>query len=154
MQNIFDILRGQLGLSKDIGDPLGKDKKAVLDTLKLDPIGHLYKDVSYTLDSQKIFLDPDISLIKLSSIIGTNTTYLSNAINKYFGCNFKTLINNYRVEYCKKILNEETASLSVKEMAKACGFASVSAFYASFKKVTGVSPLQYRLIVKYKSEFL
>ena len=154
MQNIFDIIRGQLGLPKELGNSVDKETNVVSNTMNLDPIGHLYKDVLHTLDSQKVFLDPDISLIKLSSIIGTNTTYLSNAINKYFRCNFKTLINSYRVEYCKGILNSETASLSVKEMAKACGFASVSAFYASFKKVTGVSPLQYKVIVKYKNEFL
>lgn len=150
MENFFDILREQLGLSKDAVNPKFKEKEVSMATLSVDPIEHLYKDILYTLDSQKVFLDPDISLIKLSSIIGTNTTYLSNAINKYFRCNFKTLINKYRIEYCKNILNTDTSILSVKEMAKTCGFASVSAFYASFKKVTGVSPLQYKVIVRFK----
>lgn len=154
MQNLFDRLKAQLGLPKELRALTETEGFIVSPTIEADYCDHLYNDVLFNLDSRKVFLDPEISLIKLSSIIGTNTTYLSNAINKYFRCNFKTLINKYRIEYCMGLLSSEFTNLSVKEMAKVCGFASVSAFYASFKKITGVSPLQYKVIVKYKKNYL
>ena len=82
-------------------------------------------------------------------MIGTNTIYLSQAINNYFECNFKTLINNYRVEYSKKLLIDNNSTFSIKEIAQKCGFLSISAYYASFKKITQLSPLQYKIIKLY-----
>lgn len=128
------------------------DKVYISSLIYMDQLAHIYKDIMYNLEAKKVFLDPHLSLVRFSSIIGTNTTYLSNAINKFFKCNFKTLINKYRIEYCKSLLNAHNSSLSIKEIAKACGFMSVSAFYASFKKETGVSPLQYRILARYKAE--
>ena len=75
-------------------------------------------------------------------VSGTNTTYLSNTVNKYFGCNLKCLVNKYRVEYAKHLINDEKCA--VNELTKMCGFASQSVFYAAFKKIIGLSPLQYR----------
>ena len=57
----------------------------------------IYKSILYNLEIRKVYLDSKLSLEKFSSIVGTNTTYLSNAVNNYFGCNFKRLINSYRV---------------------------------------------------------
>ena len=39
-----------------------------------------------------------------SALLETNQTYLSNVVNKYFGCNLKELVNTYRVEYAKELL--------------------------------------------------
>lgn len=153
MQSLFKQFVAQLGLLKEKGN-LETDIIDGLDPsiINLNQEVHIYKEVLYNLDSKQIYLDPSLSLIKLSSVVGTNTTYLSNSINKYFGCNFKTLINRYRIEYCKKLLSNNPMSVPVKEIAKKCGFSSVSAFYASFKKVTGISPVQYRMLIIYRNE--
>ena len=83
-----------------------------------------------------------IILINISLvIIGTNTTYLSNAVNNYFGCNFKRLINSYRVVRAKELLDGKDCP--VNELFSRCGFASKSVFYVAFRKVVGMTPLQY-----------
>ena len=64
----------------------------------------IYKYVLYYLEVRQVFLDPEISLKKLSGMIETNQTYLSNVINRYFGCNLKYLLNKYRVEYAQELL--------------------------------------------------
>ena len=153
MQSLFKQFVTQLGLLKEKGT-LETDIIDGLDPsiINLNQEVHIYKEVLYNLDSKQIYLDPSLSLIKLSSVVGTNTTYLSNSINKYFGCNFKTLINRYRIEYCKKHLGNNPMSVPIKEIAKKCGFSSVSAFYASFKKITGISPVQYRMLIIYRNE--
>ena len=44
----------------------------------------IYKSILYNLEIRKVYLDSKLSLEKFSSIVGTNTTYLSNAVNNYF----------------------------------------------------------------------
>ena len=52
----------------------------------------LYKYVLYYLEVRQAFLDPKLSLKKLSDMIETNQTYLSNVVNRYFGCHLKELV--------------------------------------------------------------
>ena len=58
----------------------------------------LYKYVLYYLEVRQVFLDPKLSLKKLSDMIETNQTYLSNVVNRYFCCHLKELVITYRVE--------------------------------------------------------
>ena len=101
----------------------------------------IYKCILYHLEIKQVFLDRELSLKKFSSMIDTNQTYLSNVVNKYFGCNLKELLNTYRVEYAKELLRAGKCPL--EELPRRCGFSSKSAFYAAFSKITGVSPLRY-----------
>ena len=101
----------------------------------------IYKSIVYNLEVRKVFLDPKLSLVKFSSIVGTNTTYLSNTVNNYFGCNFKRLINSYRVARAKELLEGDECPVS--ELFSRCGFASKSVFYVAFGKMVGMTPLQY-----------
>src|SRR5574344_2911153 len=91
----------------------------------------IYRKVLLNFDEKKVYLDPSLSLIKLSEIVGTNTTYLSNAINQYSGCNLRTFINKYRINYAKQLLT--TSNCNIKELHKRSGFASRSAFYVAFQ---------------------
>lgn len=104
----------------------------------------IYKKVCECLEQDKVFLDPHLSLSRLSVIVGTNTTYLSNAINKRFGCNFHTLVNDYRVRYAVEIIRADEKLMRVKDLHSRCGFSSVSVFYDAFRRYTGSSPLQLK----------
>ena len=103
---------------------------------------HIYKGILYQLEIRRVFLDASLSLVKLSELLETNQTYLSNVVNKYFGCHLKELVNRYRVEYAKELLRAECCPL--EELPQRCGFASRSAFYAAFGKEEGVSPIRYQ----------
>ena len=102
-------------------------------------------DISYRvcerLDHEKVFLDPDLSLAKFSAMVGTNTTYLSNTINDRFGCNFHTLINNYRIQYVAELLRTGERKENRHTLG---GFVSKRAFYDAFVKRMGQSPLRYQ----------
>ncbi len=103
---------------------------------------HIYQSLLYQLEIRQVFLDSRISLKGLSELIDTNQTYLSNVVNRYFGCNLKELVNTYRVEYAKELLRADRCTL--EEMPGRCGFASKSAFYAAFSKLVGETPLHYQ----------
>ncbi|WP_300512294.1 AraC family transcriptional regulator [uncultured Phocaeicola sp.] len=62
-------------------------------------------------------------------------------MNNYFGCNFKQLINSYRVKYAKSLLDGDRCL--VKDLFKESGFVSKSAFYTAFHKRMGITPLKY-----------
>ena len=81
----------------------------------------LYKCILYNLEIKQVFLDSELSLKKFSVMIDTNQTY--------------------RVEYAKELLHAGKCSL--EELPQRCGFASRSAFYASFSKIVGMSPLRF-----------
>ncbi len=101
----------------------------------------IYKNLLYQLEIKKVFLNPKLSLKKLSMMIETNQTYLSNVVNRYFGCNLNELVNSYRIEYAKELLS--VGGCGPENIATKCGFASRSPFYASFKKIVGMTPMRY-----------
>ena len=100
----------------------------------------IYSAIRYT-SSSEFAISLFVSVIHIFFVSGTNTTYLSNAVNNYFGCNFKRLINSYRVVRAKELLDSKDCP--VNELFSRCGFASKSVFYVAFRKVVGMTPLQY-----------
>ena len=103
---------------------------------------NIYKGILYQLEIRQVFLDASLSLKTLSDLLETNQTYLSNAVNRYFGCNLRELVNTYRVEYAKELLTSGRCALN--DLPRSCGFASKSAFYSAFSRMVGVSPLSYQ----------
>ena len=101
----------------------------------------IYKSILYNLEIRKVYLDSKLSLEKFSSIVGTNTTYLSNVVNHYFKCNFKHLLNKCRVKYAKLLLDK--GKYTPEELVKLCGFTSRSVFYSAFTKEVGMVPSRY-----------
>ena len=72
------------------------------DVRRIDAL--IYKGILYLMEVRQVFLDSSLSLKTLSAMLETNQTYLSNVVNRYFGCNLKELVNTYRVEYAKELL--------------------------------------------------
>ena len=106
-----------------------------------DKYAYIYNKVKVALEQDKLFLRPELSLIYLSRVVGTNTVYLSQAINLLAGCNFKTLVNRYRVEHiCQEA---ERTNRDVEDIANDYRFWSRSTFYDAFKTHTGKTPRQY-----------
>ena len=100
-----------------------------------------YKGILYQLEIRRAFLDSSLSLKKLSMMLETNQTYLSNAVNRYFGCHLKELLNRYRVEYAKELLRNGGCPLG--EVPSRSGFGSKSPFYLAFVRQTGMTPKRY-----------
>ncbi|WP_410075155.1 helix-turn-helix domain-containing protein [Bacteroides sp.] len=101
----------------------------------------IYKGILYQLEVRRVFLDSSLSLKKLSVMLETNQTYLSNAVNRYFGCHLKELLNRYRVEYAKELLR--CGGCPVGEVPLRSGFGSKSPFYLAFLRETGMTPKRY-----------
>lgn len=100
------------------------------------------------LDEQHIYQNPDLSLEMLAQELGTNVTYVSQLINREFNCNFKTLINRYRINYSKTEIKENPGNLAMKNIGLKAGFKSQSTFYAAFKNEVGMTPMQFAKVAQ------
>jgi AraC-like DNA-binding protein len=95
--------------------------------------------------SEKLFLSSTLSLSDISQKLRVQNHISSQIINSGFGKNFYDFVNIYRVEKCKKLIEEDSCrTKTLLEIAYECGFNSKSVFNDSFKKHTGITPSSYR----------
>ena len=103
---------------------------------------------------QKLYTSPGFNLEILSEHLGINRKYLSKAINSATGKNFNTYINEYRVKEAIRLLSDPANKfLSVDDIGIRVGFSNRSSFYESFRKMTGISPSQFKKTEKNMSGF-
>ncbi len=73
-----------------------------------------------------------------------NPDYISFLFHKESGQALTTYIQNERIELAKKLLASSTKS--IQDVTEQCGFSSTSYFHKQFKRVTGMTPQQYRSV--------
>lgn len=84
----------------------------------------------------------DISLKQAAEVFGYEYHYLSRLLNRGYRIRFVDLLNSYRVERARQLL--QTTDLSVTEIMSLSGFQSMRSMNMVFKAQTGVSPVAYR----------
>lgn len=91
------------------------------------------------------FRDCDLTINKVSEDININRSYISQAINKTTGENFKSYINTIRINEAIRTLNKQKSDINnMEEFASSIGFTGRSTFYTNFKKVTGLTPNEFK----------
>ena len=95
------------------------------------------------LHSKKPYLNPELSLKDVSLMAGMNQYALSRFINKEFGVNFYTFINNFRIEHVLHLISLNTGTMNIDTLFAASGFKSRTVFFKYFKEKTGCSPQEY-----------
>ncbi len=104
---------------------------------------HLRK-LLHLLQKEKVYRDEGLTLASLAEKLSISSRHLSQVINESLGKNFRDLINEYRVKEAKQRLRRLKGEESVLAICFEVGFNSKAAFYRAFKKVTGLSPTEYR----------
>lgn len=113
--------------------------------LPADKITAWMETVDAVMQTQKPYLQPDLTLQTLAQIVGIKEKDLSEVLNAGFSQSFHDYVNQYRIEEVKKILlNPEKQHLTNVAMAQECGFNSKSAFFSLFKKHVGMTPGEYK----------
>jgi AraC-like DNA-binding protein len=92
-----------------------------------------------------LYKDGNLSLNMLARTINQNPTYISKAVSRCTGKNFKTCVNEYRVKEAIRLLSEKDAGKrSVDDIAFDAGFNDRKTFHRVFKKTTGLTPAEFR----------
>jgi AraC-like DNA-binding protein len=102
------------------------------------PSAHEHLHLAYI---HQHFTDPDLSLKQVAKSTGENARNISDSISEQFGCNFKTYINQIRINEAKRLLKE--SGLSISEIAYKVGFNSPSSFNRVFKSMVEKSPSEF-----------
>jgi AraC-like DNA-binding protein len=105
----------------------------------------LWESLERLVKVQKIYKDPDLNLIALAEMLGTNRTTLSELINFRSGKSFIRFINHYRIqEACLLLKSAEKSHLSIEGIGQETGFKNRSTFYNAFVSEIGTTPAKYR----------
>lgn len=98
-----------------------------------------------TMQKNELYLDCDLTLGDLAEEAGITYHQASQVINDQMNQKFFSFVNNYRIQRAKDMLADpKTSSMPIVELALEVGFKSKSSFYDAFKKVTDMTPTQFR----------
>lgn len=87
-------------------------------------------------------IDSELSLVRISQSVNYNPSYVSRIFKKIDGTNLFDYINNVRISKAKDML--ENNSENIQSIAKSVGYDSSQYFATAFKKMTGMTPHEYR----------
>jgi AraC-like DNA-binding protein len=97
------------------------------------------------MEKDKLFIDPELTLTKLSTVIGISSKQLSQIINQIENINYSQYVSMYRIEEAKRLLRlSEFKHYKISAIAYESGFNSISSFNASFKKLSNITAIEYR----------
>ncbi|WP_087020159.1 helix-turn-helix domain-containing protein [Thaumasiovibrio subtropicus] len=92
-----------------------------------------------------LYAQPRLNLNTLADSVALPSHHVSQVINEHFGCHFTDYVNHYRIEAIKlDLIEPKLQQTSILDIAIHHGFSSKSTFNNAFKKVTGITPSQYR----------
>ena len=123
-----------------------KEKKAIYRTLVSAPLMDGFKEkILDIILIQKKYKDKNYSAKRLAEDLGTNTRYVSAVVNVKFHMNYTSFINKFRIEEAMTLLTDRRyQDCTMEEISDLVGFSNRQSFYASFYKVTGITPREYQ----------
>lgn len=127
---------------EEIGETTGKRIQLPVDEEErlriIGAVGEVFAE------SHQIF-DNAFSITQLADIVGTKPRYLSTLLNESLDKSFSDLLAEARVKNaCSMLLSPEfKKTLTIEAIAEKVGYKSRTHFTSVFKKITGVTPLQY-----------
>ena len=109
----------------------------------------LFRQIKEEIDDKKMFLDANLSRESLAKHLGTNRTYISEAVAQMTGMNFPQYINLLRINEAERRLHDPQVDVSnFANFGRTLGFASLNAFRTAFKQQTGMTLSAYREIAR------
>ena len=97
------------------------------------------------MESDRPYLEPDLSLDDLAARLEVPKTHLSQAINERLGQKLPELLSGFRVRESERLLCDRVNDhLTIEAIGGRSGFKSRSAFYEAFRRQTGITPNAYR----------
>jgi YesN/AraC family two-component response regulator len=93
----------------------------------------------------KKYRDSKYSAKQLAKDIGVNMRQISAVINARFQQNYSELVGTMRIFEAKYMLGDANfANMKMEDIAINVGFTTRQSFYATFYKLCGITPKEYR----------
>jgi len=125
-------------LAKNPTEPVSPSPSSTSETQYLEELKQL-------MEQEQLYTNPDLGRDHIAQQLGISPGYLSQILGRSDAGTFTQFVNGYRVEAVKKMLVEKRyAHYSLLAIGQEAGFKSKSAFYTTFKKLSGMTPKAYR----------
>ncbi len=135
---LFGVLEDEPAGAKGMGEVAEKEGKTV-------EWKEMLVQMRTHMETERPWLEPDLTLEQLAAQLKLRPKLLSQAINEGLGQNFFEFINTYRIGEAKRLLtNPADKKVTVLEVLYQVGFNSKSSFNTVFKKQTGLTPSEFK----------
>lgn len=136
-------------------ESLSQLKERFQDTIHLY-INHLKKvkdtNEDYIIQKSRHYIEAhcsdNLTLPEIASQFNFHPNYFSFLFKNKYGITVRDFILSSRIEKAKKMMQQSNNRLI--DIALACGYQDPAHFNRAFKKVTGLSPSQYRSTISYE----
>jgi YesN/AraC family two-component response regulator len=91
-----------------------------------------------------VYAKPTITIDDLADRMKVNKTYLSRAINRCSKKHFNAYINEFRIKEAIRLISSDSNRYTLEGIGFEVGFEERRSFYNAFKKITGLSPSDFR----------
>ena len=105
----------------------------------------LYRRLCELMMQADVFTNPDTNQDTLARLLGTNRTYIYDALRECADQTPGDFINSYRLRHAAHLLSTTTDSVGL--IAELCGL-SRRTFYRLFNETYGMSPSDYRKVAR------
>ena len=94
---------------------------------------------------ERKYRDPDYSAKRLADDIGVNSRHISAVINLRFQQNYSQMVGEMRIQEARYMLQDSSFNqMTMEDIAVNTGFSTRQSFYATFFRLTGMTPREYR----------
>ncbi|MBC8755046.1 AraC family transcriptional regulator [Kordia sp. YSTF-M3] len=95
------------------------------------------------METHQFHKNTNVKLNDIAKVLHISSHKLSQLLNDNLGKNFALFINEYRVTEAKRLLQENN-QFTLESIGFEAGFSSKSTFYATFKKLIGKTPAEFK----------
>ena len=130
-----DLIRETLS-EEHFNEPEEQDENGQTEAVRLSKVMEVIDDCI-----RKQYME-DLSMQEMARQMNYSEAYFCKLFKQCFGQNFTSYLTEYRVKEAKKLLAQPT--FNVKDVGRAVGYGDANYFAKVFKRITGVSPSEYR----------
>lgn len=109
-----------------------------------DKYDDIFERLESLMKNEKIYRELNLTRERVSELMNSNRTYLSQVIKEKTGQSFITYINDFRINEAIEILSDPKNDMPLKALSSHLGFSSITTFYKLFKDKVGMTPAKYR----------
>ncbi len=121
-------------------------------SLNDDDKQQLIARIQDVMNDSQVICQQDFTLAKLAKMIGSNTSYVSQAINEKYDLSFSNLLGSFRIkEACRRMDDlANYGNMTIEAISEGAGFRSRVTFLTIFTREIGMTPSEYLKAAKSK----
>ena len=129
-----------------------RHERRIVESMKISPVevagmspreNDIFKDIYDRVleyfETEKPFLNGDLTINDIVAVVYTNKLYISRAISQSTGRNFCQFVNYHRVMYSVECFRKNP-ELKIAELWPMCGFNTIVSFNMAFRLFMGENP--------------